>query len=85
MPIRRYNEKRRRKHNEGEGTMNEKEARKLAVEIIEFCHAEGQPIAETTVVGIDAEGKYWVADNGNVVPGLTKEQAIDIIVENLAA
>lgn len=62
--------------------MNAQEARKLAVETIEFADAEGQPVEYTTVVGIDENG-YWVSDNGEAVNGLTKEQAIEIIVENL--
>lgn len=60
--------------------MSENEARKLAIETIEHTDAEGEPVAETTVVGIDAEGKYWVTDNGEEVSGLTKAGAIEIIV-----
>lgn len=64
--------------------MNAAAARKLAIESIEHADAEGQPVANTTVVGKDDNG-YWVTDNGEEVNGLTKEQAIEIIVENLTA
>lgn len=64
--------------------MNAVAARTLAIEIIEHADAEGQPVADTTVIGKDANG-YWVTDNGEEVGGLTKEQAIEIIVENLTA
>lgn len=64
--------------------MNATAARKLAIETIEYADAEGQPVAETTVVGL-TDGKYWVTDNGEEVDGLTKEQAIEIIVENLTS
>lgn len=64
--------------------MNATQARKLAVAAIELADAEGQPVAETTVVGKDSNG-YWVTDNGEEVNGLSKEQAIEIIVENLTA
>ncbi len=64
--------------------MNAADARKLAIEEIEHADAEGNPVADTTVVGKDEYG-YWVTDNGEEVSGLTKEQAIEIIVENLAS
>lgn len=64
--------------------MNAAEARKLAIEEIEYADAEGNPVADTTVVGKDEFG-YWVTDNGEEVSGLTKEKAIEIIVENLTA
>lgn len=64
--------------------MNSQIARELAVKTIEFADAEGAPVADTTVVGKDGNG-YWVTDNGEEVSGLTKEQAIEIIVENLAS
>lgn len=64
--------------------MNIQAARQLAIETIEHADAEGTPVADTTVVGIDANG-YWVADNGEEVNSLTKLQAIEIIVENLTA
>lgn len=63
--------------------MNAAKARALAIETIAFASAEGQPVAETTVVGINESG-YWVTDNGEEVSGLTKDGAIEIIVENLA-
>lgn len=60
------------------------EARRIAVEAVEYADGEGYPVAGTTVVGIDDNG-YWVSDNGEEVNGLTKEQAIEIIIENLTA
>lgn len=64
--------------------MNATQARKLAVEAIELAGlgSEGEPVAQTTVVGKDEYG-YWVTDNGEEVSGLSKEKAIEIIVENL--
>jgi len=35
------------------------------------------------MVGIDLEGKFWVACNDETVNCLTEQEAIDIIVENL--
>lgn len=66
--------------------MNAAQARKLAVEAVELAGigSEGQPVAQTTIVGKDANG-FWVTDNGEEVSGLTKEKAIEIIVENLAS
>lgn len=64
--------------------MNATAARKLALETIEHADAEGQPVADATVVGL-TEGKYWVTDNGEEVSNLTKEQAVEIIVENLTS
>lgn len=64
-------------------TMNAAQARKLAIETIEHADEAGQPVADTTLVGKDANG-YWVTDNGEEVNGLTKEQAIEIIIENLS-
>jgi hypothetical protein len=64
--------------------MNAQEARKLAEQAIEVASEEGEPVADMTVVGKDSSG-YWVEDNGEVVNGLTKERAIEVIVENLAA
>lgn len=60
------------------------DARRIAVEAVEYADGDGYPVADTTVVGIDDNG-YWVADNGEAVNGLTKDQAIEIIVENLTA
>jgi hypothetical protein len=60
----------------------ETQAHELAVKAIEFADSEGNSVADTTVVGIDGNG-YWVTDNGEEVNGLTKADAIDIIVENL--
>jgi hypothetical protein len=64
--------------------MNEQKARKLATEAVEFADTEGYPVEDTTVVGKDDSG-YWVTDNGEEVNGLSKAQAIEIIVENLTA
>lgn len=65
--------------------MNAQEARKLAVETVEYADSEGQPVADTTVVGLGDDGLYWVTDNGEQVNGLTKAEAIEIVVENLTA
>lgn len=67
--------------------MNEEQARKLAVESVNNISQTGEvvPVADTTIVGIDQDGNYWVTDNGEEVNSLTKEQAIEIIVENLTA
>lgn len=73
-----------RMHREEIKTMNAAQARKLAIEAIEHADAEGEPVAQTTVVGKDEYG-YWVTDNGEEVSGLSKEKAIEIIVENLTA
>lgn len=64
--------------------MNAAEARKLAVEVIDRLAAgDHEPVADATVAGRDRDGRYWVADNGESIEGLTKAQAIEIIVENL--
>ena len=64
--------------------MNATKARKLAVEAIERLSAgDHEPVADATVAGLDPDGRYWVADNGESIEGLTKAQAIEIIVENL--
>lgn len=64
--------------------MNATTARKLATETIETITLnECEPVADTTIVGLSDSG-YWVTDNGEEVSGLTKIQAIEIIVENLA-
>lgn len=66
--------------------MNAIEARELAIVIVETADSVGQPVADTTVVGRDADtGLFWVTDNGEEVNGLSREQAIEIIVENLTA
>lgn len=67
-----------------EMTMKAQQARQLAAESVEFADEEGYPVADTTVVGKDDNG-FWVTDNGEEVSGLTKDQAIEIIVENLTA
>jgi hypothetical protein len=65
--------------------MNDETARTLAIRSIDALTNSGEhePVADTTVVGLDASG-YWVTDNGEEVNGLTREQAIEIIVENIA-
>jgi len=64
--------------------MNSKTARALAIQSVNSLKAigENEPVADTTVVGRDDSG-YWVTDNGEEVNGLTRDQAIEIIVENL--
>ena len=45
--------------------MNAIEARELAIVIVETADSVGQPVADTTVVGRDADtGLFWVTDNG---------------------
>lgn len=39
-------------------------------------------VADSTYVGRDVAG-YWVSDNGEEVGGLTADQAVEVIVENL--
>lgn len=64
--------------------MNTQKARQLAeTAVASLTKGDHQPVADATIVGIDDTG-YWVTDNGEEVNGLSKEQAIDIIVENLA-
>lgn len=66
--------------------MNAAQARKLAVTAINSISQPGEhePVADTTIVGMDSNG-YWVTDNGEEVNHLTRDKAIDIIVENLTA
>ncbi len=65
--------------------MTEQQARQLAEEAIEYADTEGHFLGGTIVVGIDLAGKFWVADNGEEVNGLTEQGAIEIIVENLTS
>lgn len=63
-------------------------ARELAALVVGRIHIDAEndyyPVSGTIMVGHNAAG-YWVTDNGEEVFGLTKEKAIDIIVENLTA
>lgn len=63
--------------------MKEKRARKIAVEAANSIAREGEllPVGKT-FVGI-MDGSYWVDGSGEMAAGLTKEQAIDTIVERL--
>lgn len=66
--------------------MDAQKARRIAVEIVTNI-TDGDPayVANSTVVvGAAKDGTFWVADNGEEVDGLTRDQAIDTIVENLA-
>lgn len=65
--------------------MNATTARKLAEEAIQNADREGYPVADTTVVGIDKDGYFWVTDNGEEVNHLLRDRAVEIIVENLTA
>lgn len=65
--------------------MHKAKALQTAVFAVADADREGTPVADTTVVGIDENGKYWVTDNGEEVSDLTREQAIEIIVENLTS
>lgn len=61
-------------------------ARRLAeasVAVLESYPDHANHVLGTVYVGMD-NGQYWVTDNGEEVNGLTREQAIDIIVENLS-
>jgi len=66
--------------------MNAKQAKQLAQDAMDVV-AVGEPesVADTTVLVLNADGTYSVCDNGEEVAGLTEQQAIDIIVENLTA
>jgi len=63
--------------------MKEKRARKIATEAANSIAREGEllPLGKT-FVGINWQG-YWVDGNGEMVSELTKEQAIDTLVERL--
>lgn len=63
--------------------MNKEQVHQLAVETVNALVIHYyEPVAGTVVAGLDDLG-YWVADNGEEIKGLTKEQAVEIIVENL--
>lgn len=65
--------------------MYKAKALQLAVFAVADATSDGTPVAETTVVGIDEDGLYWVIDNGEQVNGLSRDEAIQIIIENLTA
>ena len=69
--------------------MNAKLARQLAEDAIAVLTGPGDSewVEDMTVVGLhsDGSGLYFVTDNGEEVNGLTKAEAIEIIVENLTA
>lgn len=56
---------------------------KAAVETVTVGNPE--PVADTTVLFLNADGTYSVTDNGEEVIAKTKGQAIEFIVENLTA
>lgn len=66
--------------------MNKHQATKLANDAIKTV-AVGEPesVADTTVLILETDGTYCVTDNGEEVNGLSKADAIRIIVENLMA
>lgn len=63
------------------------QVRKWAIEAIDLVNSRCCPVyvTDATVVGRNADGRWWVADNGEEVGGLTAGQAVDVIVENLTA
>ncbi len=63
--------------------MTKQEAKKLAKEAIENATPQGYDVAGLTVVYLEKNGKYAVADNGEEVGNLDRNNAIRIIVENL--
>jgi len=63
--------------------MNEQQARRIAEESVERADTIGRLIGGDLMVGLDLEGKFWVACNDETVNCLTEQEAIDIIVENL--
>jgi len=63
--------------------MKKKEAEKLAKEAIENATPQGYDVAGSTVVYLEKNGKYAVADNGEEIRNLDRNNAIRIIVENL--
>ena len=64
--------------------MNKQQATELARQAVELVTVgEPEPVADTTVLILNTDGTYSVADNGEEVSGLTKEQAVQIIIENL--
>lgn len=66
--------------------MSKQQATKLAKQAMEVVTVgEPESVADTTVLILEADGTYSVTDNGEEVNGLSKERAIEIIVENLTA
>jgi len=48
---------------------------------------DGEPVYvsdSTIVVGMDSEGRYWVADNGEEVNGIDYDGVLDYCLESLA-
>ncbi len=63
--------------------MNAKQAQELAIKAIEAA-ADGEPApVRGTVYVIRTGDTYSVLDNGEEAAGLSKQDAIEVIVENL--
>jgi hypothetical protein len=66
--------------------MNTTEATKLAQAAVETVTVGNpEPVADTTVLFLNADGTYSVTDNGEEVVCKTASRAVEIIVENLTA
>lgn len=77
----------RQLHQQEISTMNTAQARQHATLVVDRIHTDTDdyyPVNGTIVAGHNQDG-YWVTDNGEEVSGLSKEKAIEIIVENLTA
>lgn len=60
--------------------------RALAIDALSVVSTDRPiPVADTTVLHLNADGTYTVTDNGEQVDGLDRENAIRVIVENLTA
>ena len=66
--------------------MNTTEATKLAQDAVSTVTVGNpEPVADTTVIFLNADGTYSVTDNGEEVVCKTASDATRIIVENLTA
>jgi hypothetical protein len=65
--------------------MTAEQAEKLArLALSAVTVEEPESVADTTVLFLNADGTYSVVDNGESVDGLTADEAVRIICENLA-
>lgn len=64
--------------------MNKRQATKLAKSaILRATVGEPEPVADTTVLYLNADGTYSVCDNGEEAIAQSPNEAIRLIVENL--
>lgn len=64
--------------------MNEKEARKLAIEALATVEiGDPSPVADCTVVFKNDDGTFSVCDNGEDVECENEEEVVRIVIENL--